>query len=244
MARKIARRLLYNRAKKMWTKWEEEIVSQHPTITVSNSIADEIRRIGNNNNKVFVVPNYPLVKEVGDLKDPFQHETLSSVYAGTEAQIGIKLAHRNMDGLVETFTNNEIGNLTIIGVNGTSLPKVKFTGYLSRQSMYNEMSNHSIGLVPFKKHWSHVYINPNKAYEYAHAGLFVLCTSSFKPVTDTLEGNCSPFEDYSDLVEKMEYYKNNIDEIYSKRIRIFEFAKSNLIWEKTEFNIFDAYRVC
>ena len=49
---------------------------------------------------------------------------------------------------------------------------VKFHGYLPRKQMFSEMSHNSIGLIPFKNHWSHAYLNPNKAYEYAHAGLF------------------------------------------------------------------------
>lgn len=38
--RKLKRRLLTGRSIKLWTKWEEEIVSHHPTITVSDKIAE------------------------------------------------------------------------------------------------------------------------------------------------------------------------------------------------------------
>jgi hypothetical protein len=46
----------------------------------------------------------------------------------------------------------------------------------------------------------HNYVSLDKAYEYAHAGLYVICTSSFETVTRTLNDNCSSFEDYNDLV--------------------------------------------
>ena len=54
--------------------------------------------------------------------------------------------------------------------------------------------------IPFKKHWSHSYLSPNKAYEYAHAGLYVMCTSSLTSILETLKGNCSTFEGYETLV--------------------------------------------
>jgi hypothetical protein len=73
--------------------------------------------------------------------------------------------------------------------------------------MFDEMLKHSIGLIPFKKHWSHVFISPNKAYDYAHAGLFVMCTSSIMPVRQTLQDNCAVFEDYDDLASQLEYLR-------------------------------------
>ncbi len=107
-----------------------------------------------------------------------------------------------------------------------------------------EMSKHSIGLVPFKKHWSHPYLNPNKAYEYAHVGLYVMCTRSLTTILETLKNNCSTFEDYETLMSQLEYFKNNPDVLYNKRREIFEFAQANLIWERNEKDIFRAYQIC
>ena len=44
---------------KLWREWEKEIVSKHPTITVSEKIAEELRKY-NSNNKIVVVPNVPI----------------------------------------------------------------------------------------------------------------------------------------------------------------------------------------
>ncbi len=110
--------------------------------------------------------------------------------------------------------------------------------------MYGEMSKHSIGLIPFKKHWSHSYLSPNKAYEYAHAGLYVMCTSSLTTIRETLKDNCSTFEDYETLIPQLEYFKSNPDILYNKRVKIFEFAQANLIWEKNEQDIIRAYQMC
>jgi hypothetical protein len=110
--------------------------------------------------------------------------------------------------------------------------------------MFDEILKHSIGLIPFKKHWSHVFSSPNKAYDYAHAGLFVMCTSSIMPVRQTLQDNCAVFEDYDDLASQLVYFRDNMEELYTKRIKTFEFARNNLVLENYEKNIFQAYQLC
>jgi hypothetical protein len=243
LARKLARKLLNQYAIRLWTSWEKKIVSSNPTITVSDKIAEELKAIGDTD-KVFVVPNYPMDFEVEDLKPPF-HNNLSSAYAGSDGTYIENYPYRNIDGLVDIFTNRDIGDLTIIGWDEkSSSSKIKYTGFLSRQDMFTQMFKHSIGLIPWKKHWSHKYVNPNKAYEYAHAGLFVMCTSSIKPVRETLKDSCAAFEDYNDLAFQLEYFKENMDDLYNKRLKTFEFARDNLIWQKYEENIFRAYQLC
>ncbi|MFY9794963.1 MAG: hypothetical protein WAK17_00990 [Candidatus Nitrosopolaris sp.] len=209
---------------------------------VSDNIAEELKGIGDTN-KVFVVPNYPMKFEVEELKPRF-HNNLSSVYAGSDGSLR-KSPYRNIDGLIDIFTNRDIGELSIIGWDEkSSSPKIKYTGFLSRQDMFEEMSKHSIGLIPWKRHWAHYFVSPNKAYEYAHGGLFVMCTSSIKPVRETLKDRCATFEDYNDLSSQLEYFKENLDVLYNKRLRTFVFAHNNLIWEKYEKNIFHAYQLC
>lgn len=110
--------------------------------------------------------------------------------------------------------------------------------------MYKKMFTHSIGLVPWRRHWSHSYANPNKVYEYAHAGLFVMCTASLEPVIETLKEHCTTFEDHRDMVSKLAYFRDNLDELYDKRLRIFDYARINLIWETYEKNINRAYQLC
>jgi glycosyltransferase involved in cell wall biosynthesis len=106
------------------------------------------------------------------------------------------------------------------------------------------MFNHSIGLIPFKRHWSHVYISPNKAYEYAHAGLVVLISSGFEPVKQILKEHCITFDDYEDMAEKLIYFKENLDDLYNRRLKIFDYSHENLIWEKNETFITEAYKRC
>lgn len=239
------RRIIINRyTLHLWTSWEKEVVSSTPTITVSDKIAEELK-VSGNTNRVFVVPNFPTKSETDNIEKPYMHSKLSSVYAGSDGLNKQKVPSRNIDGITDTFINGDIGELAIIGWEGScSSKKVTYKGRLSRRSMFDEMSKHSIGLLPWRKHWSHGFVSPNKAYEYAHAGLFVGCTSTFETVLRTLKDNCISFEDYSDLVSQLEYFRDNLDEFYKKRLKIFEFAKNNLIWEKYEKNIFRAYQLC
>ncbi|HSN96082.1 MAG TPA: hypothetical protein VLR10_02695, partial [Nitrososphaeraceae archaeon] len=233
-----------SRAIKLWTNWEKEIVLSHPTITVSEQIAEQLRTIYHGK-KVFVVPNFPMYSEVKDFEKPHFIDSLSSVYAGVEARGDITPAHRKIDGFISTFLEKDIGNLVIIGWNDKSTSnKVKYSGFLSRQDMFREMFNHSIGLIPWKRHWTHDFLSPNKAYEYAHAGLAVLTSSGFEPVKQILKEHCITFDDYEGMATKLMYFKENLDELYKRRLQIFNYARENLIWEKNEKFISEAYRSC
>jgi glycosyltransferase involved in cell wall biosynthesis len=241
---KIRRVLINKYAVRLWTRWEREIVSSNPTITVSEQIAAELRT-NYDAKSVFVVPNFPMHSEVKDFEKPRFHDNLSSVYAGVEAKGEITPSHRKIDGFNSTFLQNDIGKLIIIGWNNnSSSDKIRYMGYLPRQTMFQEMFSHSIGLIPFKRHWSHVYISPNKAYEYAHAGLLVLSTSGFEPVKEILKEHCVVFDDYVEMASKLTYFKENLDEVFIKRLKIFDYARKNLIWENNESNIIEAYKRC
>jgi glycosyltransferase involved in cell wall biosynthesis len=241
---RIRRIAINNYAIKLWTNWEREIVSSHPTITVSDQIAEQLRTNYRAKN-VFVVPNFPMYSEVKDFEKPHFIDRMSSVYAGGDGHNIDKYPNRNIDGLDNAFLEKDIGNLTIIGWNDNSTSnKVRYTGFLSRQDMFREMFSHSIGLIPFKRHWSHIYISPNKAYEYAHAGLVVLISSGFDPVKQILKDHCITFDDYEDMAKKLMYLKENLDDLYNRRLKIFDYARENLIWEKNEKFITEAYKRC
>jgi glycosyltransferase involved in cell wall biosynthesis len=245
--------LLKNRAIGLWSKWERELLSLlKPTIVTTEKVAEAMHSAYSiNGNRIFVVPNLPMEDEAQSLGKPTYQGRLSSVYAGADRFYSAGVyAHRNLKGLTEMFLNNDVGDLVMIGVNrpkseslACSKVKVKYVEFLPREKMYNEMFKHSIGLMAFKKHWTHRFKSPNKAYEYAHAGLYVMCTSSFTSVIELFNGNCAVFEDYGDLASQLAYHGDNLEELYKIRLKSFEYAKRNLIWEKYEENIFRAYRL-
>jgi len=225
-----------------WTKWEKELVSSVPTITVSEQIAQELKMDNERGKDIFVVPNFPMEAEATEFSEPKSHKYLSCVYAGGDSKQK-QVTNRDISGLTNLFVDNDIGNLTIIGWEAESSEKFKATGFLARDKMFSEMSQNSTGLIPWKKHWSHPFLNPNKAYEYAHAGLFVMLTSDLTSVINTLGENCLRFEDYDDLASKLEYFKTNMDDLYEKRLKIYNYARTNLVWEKHDKKILDAYKL-
>ena len=225
-----------------WTKWEKELVSSVPTITVSEQIAQELTKDRDGGKDIFVVPNFPKEAEATEFSEPKSHKFLSCVYAGGDSKQK-QVTNRDISGLTNLFVDNDIGNLTIIGWEAESSEKFKATGFLTRDKMFSEMSQNSTGLIPWKKHWSHPFLNPNKAYEYAHAGLFVMLTSDLTSIINTLGDNCLTFEDYDDLASKLEYFKTNMDDLYEKRLKIFNYARTNLVWEKHDKKILDAYKL-
>ena len=246
--------LLKNRSVGLWTKWERELLSlSKPTIVTTQKVAEDLRirydHRNTNADRIFIVPNLPMESEAQGFGNPIYHDRVSSVYAGADRFYSAGVyAHRDLDGLADIFINYDIGNLVMIGVNrpksdSFSPPNIEFVEFLPRRCMYNEMFKHSIGLMAFRKHWSHPFKSPNKAYEYAHAGLFVMCTSSFSSVIESFKGNCGVFEDYAELAAQLEYYRDNPEDLYKKRIKSFDYAKKNLIWENYEDNIFRAYQL-
>lgn len=227
---------------RIFPAWEKEIVSSAPVITVSDTIIKDFSEMYQSKS-LFLVPNYPTLHEVRDFQRPRQHSGMTSIYAGTD-DLGKMTPHRNIQGFPELFESNDIGNLVMIGPKGQPSQKVSYTGFVKREEMYSQMAGGSVGILPWQNHWFHKYSNPNKAYEYAHAGLFVMCTSSFEAVASTLKENCSTFDDYGQLASQLGGMKNDIDELYNRRLKIFEFARSKLTWENNEKNILAAYQAC
>ena len=114
----------------------------------------------------------------------------------------------------------------ILGWKNNSTDRVRYKGFLSRQDMFNEMSNHSIGLLPWRKHWAHLFTNPNKPYEYAHAGVLVMCSSSVQPVVRTLQQIIARYSmAMTRLVSQRLYFKNHLDLLYKKRQESIDLQK-------------------
>ena len=124
---------------------------------------------------------------------------------------------------------------------GCSTCVITINNYIPRENDFKVLLISSIWLIPFKKDWAHIYKIPNKSFDYAYAGLLVACTSDLKTIYSNLGGNCILFEDYEDLVQKLKYIHDNIEELYKLQVKSFNFAKENLIWERYEHNIMNIY---
>ncbi|MGE3399215.1 MAG: glycosyltransferase [Candidatus Nitrosocosmicus sp.] len=225
--------------RKMWIDWELEITTKFPSLVPSSSIKLELSRISN---RIFLLPNFPLKNEIERIEPPNDNSEPSSVYAGTSPYKGYQTPIKNIDGFIDLFAMGKLGKLNVIGWNASDTEYIRYHGFLDRTDMINQMSKNSIGFIPWKKHPFHPYCSPNKAFEYAHTGLVVFSTNSLQPIFDTLLDNVVGFNDYPEMVEKFKNLISNTEELFSKRVKTYEFARSNLLWENYENNIFEAYK--
>jgi glycosyltransferase involved in cell wall biosynthesis len=225
--------------RKMWIEWELEITNSYPSLVPSMSIKSDLSRISN---KIFVLPNFPLKTEIEKIDPPKKHDHFSSVYAGTSPFKGYQTPIKNIDGFLDLFRTGSLGKLSVIGWTASDSEFVKYHGFMDRTDMINEMSKNSVGFIPWKKHPFHTFCSPNKAYEYAHTGLIILSTNSLQPIFDTLQDNAVGFDDYTDMVGKVQNLISNSEEVFTKRTKTYEFARNNLLWENYEDNIFEAYK--
>ncbi len=222
----------------LWDRWQKQIVKDAPTITVSQTIADELKEEGGK--KVFWVPNFPLAREIAAMKFQKKYEGFSCVYIGDD--LSVNAPHRNVTYLLSAFHNIN-GTLTIIGDEGfvPRSPKIKSLGFLPHDKMMNELTRYHVGLLPWLPHPYHCCCLPNKPIEYAHAGLPTVVTSSLKNVIEVLTTKyCVTFDGFLNTLRRvLSELKKSWDTAWSEEI--VAYAKENLIWEKHEREILEAY---
>lgn len=225
----------------LWEEREKYLGERHPIITISEKIAEHHRKYCK---RVFVVPNYPL--QIAIKLDNISKATkgnLQSVYLGRDSTSN-PTSFRNITQLYEIFSDSsDVGNLARIGVTEPSTSKIRCFGLLQMEEAYSIMQQQChIGLVPWHRHWFHKYCVPNKAYEYAHCGLWLITIDDIFPVINDFGSLCDTFSNYSELSNLLEYYNNHPDELNKKRLLSLKHAQSNLIWEKVEHKVLEAYR--
>jgi hypothetical protein len=160
-------------------QWEQEILSKHVTLTVSDGIAEEHRRYCGH---VFVLRNFSLKAEVKNLQvNPGRS---GIVYVGNDFMRPRFAPHRNMEGLQE-FVKFD----TLFG--------------LPRNELYQKLTQYQFGLLPFKTTNYTKFISSTKTFDYLNCGLQVLMT---RPLFES-HGRlpfCHCFDDYSSIPKTIE----------------------------------------
>lgn len=224
-----------------WSSWESEVCEKAQVITVSDDISQHYEELGA---KTYIVPNYPSVFELSELRlSKEKDKVFTAVYLGRET-ISKTRSFRNLEGMIEVF--RELGiRLVVVGDPSlSSHNSIISKGYIPHLGIYNIMSRYHVGLVPWKKHWFHKYVNPNKPYMYAHSGMAVIVTSSLHNVVEAFEGRCRTIEDYSDLKDLLVELSENrsIDEVQEEGEMVREYALKKLIFEEYADKVIEAYR--
>ncbi|MDN5844752.1 MAG: glycosyltransferase [Candidatus Nitrosocosmicus sp.] len=233
---------------RLWRQWEIEIVDAGiPVITISQKAKEVYNNIGNDN--AFVVPNYPAREETRNIPEPRMHDNFASVFVnGGKPPSGNEVPLRDIDGFLDLFNKNrDLGPLRTIGWGHPSGDGLVPYGALNRQQMYRVLCESDIGIIPWKPHPFHPYCSPNKAYEYAHAGLLPIIPASLKTVMNDLNGMAITFTTYDNLrnlitLFRNHPFRNDPDILHDHRSKIYRHARDYLTWDNYEGNIFDAYK--
>jgi len=240
----VAQGVLYDRAVGkyeawLWSRWEHQLSSRAPVITVSDGIARFYARWGAS---VFTVPNFPSLVEVSRAHLSEEKSNLFSVvYLGDDITASHK-PYRDVRGIVDIFRGTDL-RLAVIGDrNLRSEGPVLSRGYIEHSNLYDVISGYHVGLLPWKKHWFHRYANPNKPYIYAHSGVVVVATSSLQNVVEAFEGRARTIENFTDLKELLLELSRDVEGTIREGEDTRTYALNNLLFEHYESNVIEAYK--
>lgn len=216
--------------KRFLKKWEKEVSSKSTVICAHPKVADYHKQFSSN---VFIVPNYPSLKELELLSSvkPQERKKGLVAYIGSDISTGGG-DMRKMDRFPSLIRNS---NKKLIVIGDPNLPSDDFitsVGYVKHLTMYEHLMKASWGIIAWEPHPFHEYCNPNKIFIYAHSGLYVIMPSMIDPQNLKYFSTFTDYDNLAPLLNKS--FDVNPTEIINH-------AREHLTWEATESNIIDAY---
>lgn len=197
-------------------KWEQQLLTKYPTLTVSEPIA-ESHKAHNNTAWVKVTLNYPSLFEVAHIKD--RENRFGLVYEGTDIRkrFGVKNAapYRDMSGLPSCVYFDRIYGL-------------------SYSDLLTRLTHYQIGIIPWNPHQIHHLVCPAKAFDYLHAGLQVISPRTMTILKDI------PYVHFFDSLNEIPAIIEQIELIPSSEI--IAYAREHHVWESQEANMILAYK--
>ncbi|MEM3678179.1 MAG: hypothetical protein QW176_08555 [Candidatus Bathyarchaeia archaeon] len=221
------------------SRWSKAISDRAPIIAASPTVVQEYLEHG----EAFLVPSYPNKLEIHMMRYQMRpRDGLSCVVIGRD--FPAQVSFRDTSGLLEALKYEEAVEVTLIGPpkNFTSNPRVHSLGYLNYADLLMELPRHHVGLIPWKPHWFHKYCSPNKAYQYAHAGLVVVAPYTMEPVIEAIGRDlCLTFRDFQELAEILRDLSRDLKYALKLGRETRECARERLTWELYEDAIGEAY---
>jgi len=222
-----------------WANWQKEIVSETPTLTVSQRAVISLNKISRD---VFLLPNFPFKSEVEEIRFQAKEDDFWCTYIGNDLTVPAK--HRNIAHLPTVFSDPETGNLAVIGDRRLeSTAKIRSLGFLPYNEMLDRLSSYHVGLLTWTPLPYHKYCLPNKVADYAHAGLVTVLTSSLESAVEILGKYCIVIKEPSELPLILKDLCKKKNQLENMSREIVDFARSKLIWDGYEDNIFNAYKI-
>jgi hypothetical protein len=191
--------------------WEREMALRYPVLTTCEGACDIYKPY---TSRIGVVNNKPWLREVEWLENPPNRQGL--VYMGNDFAQSRFVPMRDMTGL-------------------DKLLKFDIVTGLTQRDMMTELAKHKIGLLPYLPHPFQVDCNPNKGYEYLHAGLQVVLNTNYK---NLFPGNpyVHLFKDYGNIVDVVK----SVPDVDASEIMMH--ARENYIWDKSVDVVKQAYK--
>lgn len=193
-------------------RWENKLLRKYPVITVNENTATEHRKKAS---WVGVTHNVPMLRQVEGLVEVKPRK--GNVYVGRDFDLPKFPPHRNMTGLRNYLEFDVITGLT-------------------HRKMLEKLMEYKVGLTPWKPHPLHPYADPNRNYEYLHAGLQVIVNNIIKQLFQS-DPYIHAFESYEDIqleIENLPIVESSI---------IMDYARKHYIWENQEDIIRKAYQI-
>ncbi len=236
---RLPRNLIRRYGEWLWKRWESRVIPDVPIITVSEEIARAHGQRGARN--VFVVPNLPSQEEIEKVAPPTRRDyPLSAVSIGKDFTTPMRI--RDSRFLLQIFSSAPWGQLTVIGdPELDSRVNVRSVKSMVHLEMLRELSNHHVGIIGWAPHWFHRFCNPNKAFEYMHAGLIPIIPSTLTTVLQMSQGFAKTFSNYEELTQILHTLSMDLEQVNKSRAEIFKFSKDTLLWEQYERRILEAY---
>ena len=211
MSRSFLRRNVSRVILRKIPEWERDMARRYPVLVTSPGAAtlydDYTSRVG-------VVNNKPFLREVEWLQSPSNRKGL--VYQGTDFSERKFSPMRDMTGLDRLLSFDIVAGLP-------------------EREMMMTLARYRIGLMPYLPHPFQLICNPNKGYEYLHAGLQVVVNRNY---ANLFEDNqyVHLFSDYGDIVEVVESVRD------VPGAEIMSLARRKYIWDKSVDIVKEAYR--
>ena len=192
-------------------EWEREMAMRYPVLTTDPGAATLYEKY---TSRIGVVNNKPFLREVEWLESPPNREGL--VYMGTDFSQRRFAPMRDMTGL-------------------TSLLDFDIVAGLPQHEMMVKLSRYRIGLLPYRPHPFQLICNPNKGYEYLHAGLQVVANRNYMNLFDDSR-YIYLFRDYDDIVQVV----RSVPDVDATDI--MKLAREKYIWDKSVSIVREAYK--
>ena len=233
-------------------KDEKELFERSNLITISKT-SFEHYRLWFETKKIEIAKNYPLLIESKEPLLSQARKELILTYIGKEIlkhKYGPHSYHRDMSLtwkiLREKILPQKKAKLIVIGTSCDRKFHIRCLGYIPHLKIYEHISNAHYGLLTMKPSPIHFYANLLRVYMFTFMGVIPIITSSFKDVIEDIKEyaiTIDAFNFKNDLQSKLEYILEiDAETLMENKRKLLRYSRKNLIWEKNEKNILNAFK--